>query len=80
MVALLDELHIPFVCELYTEMPSSSILVTPSHYGIGQRIEKPVLITKEMNHIEDFDVIPNLKNVLTKILFNRWNRWRQSIF
>jgi hypothetical protein len=55
---------IPFRCELHTEIPSAPILVTPSHYGIGRRIEKPVLMTREMSHLEDFDDISCLEKYL----------------
>ncbi len=60
IVEALKQLGIPFVCELYTEVPSKAFVVTPQHHGIEGRISQPVLIDPKMNRIEDFDVIPNL--------------------
>jgi len=61
IVEALKKLGIPFVCELYTEVPSKAFVVTPQHHGINGRISHPVLIDPKMNRIEDFDVIPNLR-------------------
>ena len=60
IVEALETLDIPFVCELYTEVPSKAFVVTPQHPGICGRIDHPIAIDPEMNHLEDFDVIPNL--------------------
>jgi hypothetical protein len=61
IVAALKQLGIPFVCELYTEVATGAFVVTPQSHGIDGRISKPVVIDPEMNRIEDFDVIPNLR-------------------
>ncbi|MFZ4116209.1 MAG: hypothetical protein ACOYK6_05740 [Chthoniobacterales bacterium] len=61
IIEVLNKLGIPFVCELHTEMPSKTFAVTPSHDGIDHRIQQPVIITKEMSEITDFDIIPNLQ-------------------
>jgi len=61
IVEALKKLGIPFVCELYTEVPSKAFVVTPQHHGINGRISHRVLIDPKMNRIEDFDVIPNLR-------------------
>ena len=61
IVAALKQLGIPFVCELYTEVPKQAFVVTPQHHGMEGLLSKPVLIDPKMNHLEDFDVIPNLR-------------------
>jgi hypothetical protein len=64
IVEALKQLEIPFVCELYTELPSRPILVTGRSPGINGRLSKPRVIDPRMNRIEEFDVIPNLqKNI-----------------
>ena len=61
VVELLQKLDIPFVCELYTEVPTKTFVVTSQHPGVNGRVEEPITISAEMSHLEDFDVIPNLK-------------------
>jgi hypothetical protein len=56
----LKKLGIPFVCELYTEVPSAKFVVTPQHHGIAGRIASNITIDPQANRIEDFDIIPNL--------------------
>jgi hypothetical protein len=56
----LKKLDIPFVCELYTEVPSAKFVVTPQHHGIEERIPGNITIDPRANCIEDFDVIPHL--------------------
>jgi len=56
----LQQLGIPFVCELYTEVPTKTFVVTGQSHGINGRISHPVVIDPKMNRIQDFDVIPNL--------------------
>src|SRR5208282_75665 len=58
---VLKKLGIPFVCELYTEVPSKAFVVTPQSHGINGRISHPVVIDPKMYRLEDFDVIPNLR-------------------
>ncbi len=60
IVEALKKLGIPFVCELYTEVPSKAFVVTPQQRGINARIPHAFIIDPKMNRIEDFDVIPNL--------------------
>ena len=54
------KLDIPFVCELHTEVPSRTFVVTPQHHGIGGRIPANMTIDQQASCIEDFDIIPNL--------------------
>jgi hypothetical protein len=56
----LKKLDLPFVCELYTEVPSRTFVVTPQHHGIDGRISGNVIIDPQVNRLEDFDIIPNL--------------------
>ncbi len=64
IVRILRKLGIPFVCELYTEMPSKPFVVTPRHHGIGGRILGNVTITPEASRLDDFAVIPNLAKLI----------------
>ena len=64
IVEALKKLGIPFVCELYTEVPSKAFVVTPQSHGINGRISHPVVIDPKMNRIGDFDVIPNLRKCI----------------
>ena len=57
----LRRLEIPFVCELYTEVASTTFEVTGDHHGIYGRLSEAVTFTPEMNHLEDFDEVPNLE-------------------
>lgn len=61
---VLRELNIPFVCELYTEVPSKAFEVTPEHHGVKGRIRENVMFDPKLNHIEDFDEIPNLERFI----------------
>ncbi|MBX9743560.1 MAG: hypothetical protein K2W99_08505 [Chthoniobacterales bacterium] len=71
-VEILNKLHIPFCCELYTELPSKPFVVTTEHHGLknfsaldtNHRIQAPVPINPEENCIEEFDILPNLKKVI----------------
>jgi len=61
---VLKKLDIPFVCELYTEVPTKPFVVTPQHHGIEGRIQADVTYDPAMNHLEDFDAIPNLEQFI----------------
>ena len=62
---ILEKQKIPFVCELHTEMPTTSFVVTPQHHGVKNRIKEyrlkeSVMLTPEQYRVSDFEVIPNL--------------------
>ena len=57
---ILRKIDIPFVCELYTEIPSKTFTVTPQHHGIDGRISVNLTFDPAMNRVEDFDVLSNL--------------------
>jgi hypothetical protein len=61
---ILGKLDIPFVCELYTEAASKKFEVTPQHHGICGRISQNTIVDPAKDHLEDFDVIPNLKKYI----------------
>jgi hypothetical protein len=61
---MLKLLRIPFVCELYTEVPTKTFVVTPQHHGVFGRISDNITYDPGMNHIEDFDVVPNLQKFI----------------
>jgi hypothetical protein len=58
---VLRKLDIPFVCELYTEVPTKRFVVTPQHHGIGGRMSENMIYDPDMTQLEDFDAIPNLE-------------------
>jgi hypothetical protein len=59
-IDVMKRLDIPFVCELFTEVPSKAFIVTPDHHGIDGRIPGNVTVDPRVNRLEDFEVIPNL--------------------
>ena len=61
---ILRKLDIPFVCELYTEVPSKAFVVTPQHHGINGRIAENMVFDPAMSHPEEFDAIPNLEKFI----------------
>lgn len=64
ITTILDKLGIPFVCELHTELAKCSFVTPPLNHGPEYRIEKRVTRNQEMNQLEDFQVIPNLKKYI----------------
>ena len=65
VIQMLEKWKIPFVCELHTEMPTTSFVVTPQHHGVKNRIKEyrlkeSVMLTPEQYRVSDFEVIPNL--------------------
>ena len=61
IIKILSELSVEFVCELYTEAPSKKLTVAPGHYSINDKISQNTFLSPEMNSLDDFDVIPNLR-------------------
>lgn len=64
IIKMLRLLGISFICELYTEQPSNSFIVTPQHYGMRMTLKKEKLITPEMNDVKAFDQLPHLKKFI----------------
>lgn len=65
IIKVLNNVGIPFICELHTELPTNSLVVTLDHNrGIHKKIKELSMITKEMSKIEDFEVIPHLKKCI----------------
>lgn len=65
-IEILRKRNISFVCELHTELPTASFLVTPQHHGIKNRMQeyrlkKSVILTPEQYRISDFEVLPHLQ-------------------
>jgi hypothetical protein len=61
---ILSELSIEFICELYTEVPSKRLIISPGHYWINDKISQDTFLSPEMNSLEDFDAIPNLRKFI----------------
>jgi hypothetical protein len=61
IIRILEKLSVKYECELYTEVPSKQFVVTPGHHGINHRIPDDILVHPQMNALEDFNEIPNLK-------------------
>jgi hypothetical protein len=61
---ILSKLNIPFVCELYTETARKQFEVTPQHHGIFGRISEDTIVDPAKDHLEDFDVLQNLKKYI----------------
>ena len=71
---MLDEENINYVIELYTEVASKVIKVTPTHVGIKKRIHKAKSITPESSAISDFDILPNLQRYINENMFDTFDR------
>lgn len=74
IISLLEKHNITYIVELYTEVASKVIKVTPSHVGIKKRIHKAKAITPESSAIEDFDIIPNLEKYINTSMFDTFDR------
>ncbi|MFZ4116208.1 MAG: hypothetical protein ACOYK6_05735 [Chthoniobacterales bacterium] len=64
IIEVLKRLHIPFSCELHTETPSQTFVVTSEHHGMQamkERVKNPVTLNVEESFLDTFDVIPHLK-------------------
>ncbi|MBM3856360.1 MAG: hypothetical protein FJ390_00170 [Verrucomicrobia bacterium] len=64
IIKTLRQLGISFACELYSELPSTSFVITPAHYGMEINLKKETRITPEMNNVKEFDQFPNLKKFI----------------
>lgn len=64
ILELLKKSYIPHTCELYTELPEKSIVVTPEHYGVEGRLQEPMTLDPEFFKLKDFGAIPNLKKMI----------------
>jgi hypothetical protein len=62
--AILRQLDIPFVSELYTEVPTKRFDVTPDHHGIHGRMAGTMTYDPGMNHLEEFDTVSNLQSYI----------------
>lgn len=63
IIEVLQNLNIPFVCELHTETPSETFVVTKEHDGMKtmqERVVSPVTLCFEDHFLEEFQVIPHL--------------------
>jgi hypothetical protein len=64
IMEVLNNLHIPFTCELHTETPSQTFVVTSEHHGMQamkERVKNPITLSVEERFLKEFDVIPHLK-------------------
>jgi hypothetical protein len=76
VAALLTKSSVPFVCELYTEVPTKKFVVTPAHHWIDEhRITQDVVLCPEMNAVEEFDKLPNLQPRINIDLLRPWRGW-----
>lgn len=56
----LETLGLPYEIELWTEVPTSDLVVGLYHHGINGRLTEPVATTAEMYGLEEFNALPNL--------------------
>ena len=66
--------NVKYIIELYTEVATKLIKVTPTHPGIKKRIHKSKAITPESSAIEDFDVLPNLQKYINTSMSETFDR------
>lgn len=61
LVEIFTQANIPYEIHLHTEIVTKPTLITPTHHGITNRINTPILLRPEDNCIEEFSIIPNIK-------------------
>ncbi len=64
IIQLLHKHHLPFSCELHTETPTQTFVVTSENRGMQtmrERVKNPVTLDREENFLQEFDLIPHLK-------------------
>jgi hypothetical protein len=74
IVNLCNKVNKKFVIELYTEVATKVIKVTPTHVGIKKRIQRSRAITPESSAIEDFDTLPNLNKFINTEMSETFDR------
>lgn len=74
LIRLLEELNVDYLIELYTEIPSGNINITPEHPGINKRIKKDVVIKPEYHKISDFDSLPKLNKYINEDVLDTFDR------
>jgi hypothetical protein len=61
LIAILESQKVKYVIELYTEIPSKTLYVTPESRGIQGRIAQPVFVDQGIDQIHEFDCLPHLE-------------------
>ena len=64
VVGALQELGVPFVVRLHSEVPPRPYALHPGISGVYFNLDRPSMIDPADCALEDFDVIPNLETVL----------------
>lgn len=71
VVNILNRLSIPFVVELYTEVPTKNAIITGEHIGD----DSTTIVNARQNKIEEFDAgIPNLHKYINEDLEKTFDR------
>jgi hypothetical protein len=58
--AVLNQMRLAHVFELYTEIPTRAFTVTAAGYGLGNMVTSDVHIVPDQDEMRDFEVLPNL--------------------
>ena len=74
IISILEQMKIDYVVELYTELPSENLTITPQHPGINNRISHNMLIKPEYHQITDFDMLTNLNKYINEDLFDTFDK------
>ena len=74
LIKILKELNVDYLIELYTEIPSGNIIVTPDHPGINKRIKQDVVIKPEYHNISDFETLSNLNKYVNEDVLDTFDR------
>ena len=74
IISICENMKVPYIIELYTEVPNTDLTITSKHPGINNRIENDITIKCEDHNIHEFDVLPNLHKYINNDLFTTFDR------
>lgn len=74
IICICEKMNVPYVIELYTELPENDLTVTANHAGINNRIKNDITIKCDDHNIHEFEILPNLKKYINEELFSTFDR------
>ena len=74
IISICENMNIPYIIELYTEIPEKDITITSQHPGINNRIKSDITIKRYNHYINEFDILPNLNKYINEDLFSTFDR------
>ena len=74
IIKLCEEKNINYIVELYTEVPDNNIVVTNKHVGVFGRVPKNITISKDVDNISEFNILPNLHKYINEKMLDTFDR------